>query len=620
LPAFLRTLAAEQPATPDEAASAAPELTPTAEILELDEDAISAWAGRAVFRQALDDLAGGPELLVEEGERMLLLSFPQRNITLRWPAGAGLNGLICSAKCNGPCRHAAAALLAFLIRHGRAAPALERVLAVPGGAPRSRTEVLTDVDATLSELVAIGFVRLSRANEERLRTLAVSAHGVDLPRLERALRALSDQVAWHVGRDVRAAGSELLSSAARTAALVQALQQATEPLPATLVGEHRSRYYDVGSLELVGAGAQQWRTRSGYAGLTVYFWDLAAQRWASWSDSRPLFNQRQPFEPIQRYRRERTWADAPAPAELCRSRLRLLRARRNREGRLSNAGSSQAMLFGAADLENIDFGTARFDDWAELRRKLAAGYNSGLAPGRPLDRLVLICPARWGAPDYNEQRQTLLRPVFDAQERGLLLALPHQADWAFATDTLEHWGPAEKQTWGILGFGSLTAAGIELLPVALLNRESGAALHCLTLDNATGSAGGSPANTPERTEPDPSTDDDPPDEETSTASSGSNLELLLDAALLQLTHLAEQGGAGQPSAEEQLQELAARMEQLGLRIVAEALQGLAGELAAGRRRLAPDERARARLILRAAYLLNLAREQIAPARALMMEV
>ena len=65
-------------------------------------------------------------------------------------------------------------------------------------------------------------------------------------------------------------------------------------------------------VDLVGLGAQQWRTRSGYAGLTVFFWDLAARRWATWSDSRPAYYASVQFDPAQRYSSEGAWPDAPA--------------------------------------------------------------------------------------------------------------------------------------------------------------------------------------------------------------------------------------------------------------------------------------------------------------------
>ena len=67
---------------------------------------------------------------------------------------------------------------------------------------------------------------------------------------------------------------------------VEALRVAlAHPKPA-LVGVHRSNYEKVGQIELIGLVARQWRTRSGYAGLTVYFWDRSANNWATGTEAR----------------------------------------------------------------------------------------------------------------------------------------------------------------------------------------------------------------------------------------------------------------------------------------------------------------------------------------------
>src|SRR5439155_24689993 len=93
-------------------------------------------------------------------------------------------------------------------------------------APRTRAEVRASALEATEDLVARGFSRLDRAVAERLRTLATSAHGVDLPRLERALRALGDEVARSVARDVSASDEVLLARAAFVHALARALERA----------------------------------------------------------------------------------------------------------------------------------------------------------------------------------------------------------------------------------------------------------------------------------------------------------------------------------------------------------------------------------------------------------
>ena len=71
------------------------------------------------------------------------------------------------------------------------------------GAPRSRTEVLQACQALLDDTLANGLSRLSTANQPRWATLAVSALGVNLPRLALLLRGIGDEAALVVARDAR---------------------------------------------------------------------------------------------------------------------------------------------------------------------------------------------------------------------------------------------------------------------------------------------------------------------------------------------------------------------------------------------------------------------------------
>ncbi|HEU4325452.1 MAG TPA: hypothetical protein VFS21_20070 [Roseiflexaceae bacterium] len=588
------------------------------QLLELDEAALVAWAGRAVYRQALDDLVSSPELEIDEGPQRIVMRFPQQNIAVRWLEGAGPRGSICSCRRPEVCRHRVAAVLLYRARHGVPLPGLEQaVLAATSGAPRTRAQVLASLGETLAELAAVGFVRLAEASEERLRTLAISAHGVDLPRLERALRALSDQVGWYVRRDVRASAEALLTAMAATAALAHAIERAGPSAPAALIGEHRSRYYEVGTLELAGMGAQQWRTRSGYVGLTVFFWDVTARRWTSWSDSRPDFHAGIRFDAAQRYRQAGPWEAAP-PEQLSRAQLRLSPARRNREGRLSSTGSARAVLLGASDPALLDLSGVAFDSWADLARHAAATQGSGLAEVRQADRLALVRPARWDEPRYDQLRQALVRPVYDRQGRALALVQPHHDNWPFAVDTLRLWDPAAAQTWGVLGSVLFQSGALELSPIALYSRQAdgGTAVVNLTLDRP-GVQAAAPPPVIDRPVPQPSedVDDEQPEALEDDRPADGGVARLLGAGLALLEQIAEQGGS-RADAEGQLRDLAARLRQIGMAICADRLDTLADQRAALRHSAAPDPRPAAHALLRAAYVLRLARDQLSLTQAL----
>ncbi len=631
---FLRAKAQEAPA--EEVPTPAEDAPRPDGLLQFTEANLVAWAGRPLYRQAADELAFGElEIGMETEGKNLLFRLPQYGQVVRALAGAGLDGVICSCKQFPTCKHAVAAVLFYQAQHGKPLPSSpEKLLAAKAGTPRTRDEVLSSVEHTLAEMLALGLARLSKTTEGRFLTLAISAHGVDLPALSQSLRTLGSYLSWQLERDVRASTPQLLTAAARTYALAFALGHAQGAPSPALVGEHRSRYYDIGNLELVGVGAEQWQTRSGYAGLSLYFWDVAARRWTSWSDVRPTIHANVYFYPQHRYLYEDMWEGAPAPVSTSRSQLRLSHAQRNKQGRLSSREKSQAFVTSTADLSSLALDAVRYDDWAKLAEHIAATRTSGFSESSPLDSLVIITPAAWEEAHYDQMTQTLIRPVRDAAGRILPLTLPHNADWSFAVDTLQAWKPEQYETWGILGNAFITGNGLEVRPISLLNRKAlprpinSSVLH-LTLDTLQANkptTTAKPATTTAAT-PAPATSEaggEPEDleeelaaEEAEVAGDHSAVGQLLRTASTELEQLAERGArASSPALESRLRDLAERLRQVGVATCAAALTAVAHHLEANRHQISPETEQIALALLRAYYLLRLALEQSAVTEAL----
>lgn len=604
------------------------------EIVRLEESDLVAWATRPLYRRALEDLILGDldisietEIVEQRARGIIVFRFPQLNVVARYVVGAGLAGMLCSCKRPVYCLHRVASILVYQSQHGKLlTEPTAGVLRAASGAPRTRHEVLNDVQRTIVELLALGSSRLSRATVQRLQTLAISAHGVDLPRLERSVRALASHAAWHVDRDVRASISALLAAATQTYALSVALADAGDLPSAGLVGEHRSRYFEVGTLELTALGAQQWRTRSGYAGLTLFFWDHTACRWSSWSDSRPAFSGSQPFQPQQRYSQEGMWDGTVSPSMISRSRLRLGSARRNRTARLSSHPATQLFVNGPARPESLPLEGARFDDWQALAQRIATLEATGLGEHQLLDSLVVVVPATWQAPVYDHLRQTLIRPVRDHVGRCLRLVLPYNEHWSFAVDTLQGWRPDDWGTWGVLGFARLTIDGIDLTPVALLNhRELPPPLTShilnLTLDQWNGAQPYiSPHPVP--TESVSPSDDDDDIEAVEAAPiqwehDGTAVGRVLRAALDELEQMAERGVATRQSeSEHNLAGLVNRLKMVGLEAAATALAAVVASSERSRHSVAIHPQESALCLLRCTYILRVAQHQLTLVQAM----
>lgn len=539
----------------ESAGAAAPLPSCAEEILAVDDAAFEKWASKAVLGRALDAVAGGLSVECEDGVPFVI-RIPVMNATSRWLPGAGLDGMLCTCHAPGACEHKAAAVLGFQVARGVRRVEISPVAAEePRGAPRTRAEILDSLGAVLAQIIALGLSRLSRAVEQRLRTLAVSAHGVDLPRLERLLRSLAEEVRLCVARDAHASAENLLAAAARAEALRCALARPK----ARHVGEHRSTYDRVGDIEIQGVGARRWQTRSGHEGVTVWFWDRSAKSWASWSSSRPVGTPG--FDPSAAFRAPGPWVGGTTPGDAVGRRLRLSGAFRNRQGRLSGREGTRVMTTAPADPLDIPDIITRWRDLADRARRAFAG---GLADRDERATAVLLKPTRWGAATFNALKQQSVRDVFDTDGRPVSLVVPFVPWTPGAVEAFESAdGAAVRLVFGHL---QLADGRISVEPATLLFDAGPRHLSLLTSAAPVPAASAPPA------------EEDDIEEESALPDGSGELGRFLQLAEATLSTIAE-SGASSPDDVPMLQDLAARASMRGIETLARAVTHAADALA-----------------------------------------
>ena len=536
----------------------------------LSDKELQKWAGKSLFQRAVKLLADHLETELDAGPP-LVIRLPSRNISCRWIPGGGVEGLICSCRSESVCEHVVAAVLAYQVFLGRRQiAAAEQMLEASSGTPRSRAEVIDSVGMVLRELIALGLPRLSTATVGRLTTLAVSAHGVDLPRLERDLKSLAEEIQLSLRRDAQSNSANLLLAAARCEALRTGLMyKPTAPL----VGQHRTQYQEVGQITLVGLGAQHWQSKGGYRGITVYFWDESRRNFATWSDSRPIDQLH--FDPVARFQSDGPWNGCSSPREASCNVLRLTGAFRNAHGRISGRPSTSALVLKPTSMENMPQAIV---DWTEIAQRCRRLFGSGLNDNFENLNLVVLSPERWQLGTYDPLRQELTRAIFDRRGRILQLWLPFTKENESAVEFLERHNPDGATV--VLGAIRLVAGCVRIQPISLLVQGH---VISLNLEKALGNTKLAVAgNRQEITEEDDDTGIwEPRDGETADAiavAGKTAIGRLLMAAQAEIEQMAE-SGTGVRRDLDLLNRAAARFEALGLSSCARPLLNLAKLLA-----------------------------------------
>lgn len=568
-----------------QASSASPEVSGDVidgvrkELLGYSADTLAKWAGKKAFNDAVATLRTDVRVEVEE-KGVVTVRIPDLNVECRYGPSGGLEGLIVSDGTADIRKAGVLAILAYQQFHGVKlevnADEAARLTDVQG-APRSRQEILSSTDKLLDEVLQLGLSHGSESLAQRASTLAVSALGVNLPRLSLALRAVADETRLICKRDAKANESALLSALGRVHALSAALQASGEnPAPA-LVGWHRTRYDEIGHLELHGLGAYQWTTRSGYDGLTVILWDNAGKRWQTWSESRPRHLQ-QDFKPSERYKQDGPWSGAASPEHISKGHFKLMKAKRNPAGRLSASAKSQAIALGMTEPETLDFGSYAFDSWAELRAHVSRQTPIGLNETGRLSDVVVLRPKHWGPPRFDSTLQVFSMELEDDKGDVVKAVLPFNEMNEPAIKFLERMDIRKQKAWSMVGKAWRQGFSIEVFPVSILcarGKDDSAVLNPFFDGEPLGkSVWQRIALVVRSDEEEEWTSDD--DEERS----GSLQHSLLDQCLTQMEDallvIAEAGCAHVPELTKQrVGEAAKRAKRLGLPLIGEITGGLA---------------------------------------------
>ncbi|MBX7219054.1 MAG: hypothetical protein K1Y36_03840 [Blastocatellia bacterium] len=471
-------------------------------LLQATVDVLTKLAGKKLVKSALELFSVSPEHAIHK-EAGIMVDLPTVNATVRFFPGQGLEGMLCSCKAREFCSHRVLAVLLYQKAAGvvlEGAAQAPRILQETGQAPRTRNEILVATKSLLAECLHTGICHLSEATEQRLVTLSVAAVGVHLPRLSHVLRGNSDELRLLLKRDAKADEARLFSLMARTFALCQALEKTGEGLGrADLIGKYRTTYDEVGTLELCGIGAYQWETKSGFAGLTVLFWDERSQRVHSWSEARPKY-QGTGFNPLQRLYQEGPWEGMLNPAQASRNRFKLMHARRNGQFRLSGSSGSRTILVGPTMPAKMNFEKLAYRSWKALAEKLATQTAIGLAEPNPLDEIVLAQPAVWGEREFDSVSQTFYWEIQDEEGLPLLLQVSYSDLEKQRITALEQLDPAALAATGVVCRAFRGLNGLRLYPISLLSEADGNQPSVINLGFSEGYQGAKPLN------PEPTTD------------------------------------------------------------------------------------------------------------------
>lgn len=497
------------------------------------------------------------EAQVEE-TAALTVRFAALNAEVIALPGAGLDGIIVKGPAERRRSQFAAAAL-WVVRRAAGIDWEPPASAKTTSVPAHRDGVLAATATLIEEAVATGLARLSPSMIDRFEALAVSARTAGLHRLDLVLQRIATQTGDWLHRRPHADLGQIFGELATAFALVHGA-------PRFAAGTARESYHEVGGLDLMGVAAWPWETPSGYQGLTLLFRDTTNDVWNTWSDARPKAFAGD-FSAVSRFTQSGPWDGVESPAQLARSRFRLMNAKRNRWGRLSSSAQTKVLITGPADPSHLP----ATDDW----RELDTGPAIGLRERDPRAAYHLVAPAAWLRQPFDPIAQALVWHLLDTHGSPLELRLAFDELARPAISYLESLGDSDLHGARLLVRCDRLQGRVVARPLALIRTG---AVNPLFFANAKAKAPG-----PIKQAPAPGPADDGEIEEvmpTNPTRLDSATASLAYAAISAVEWLAESGvRARHEQPFERLDELSKQAAQLGLSKLSTLLQPVSSSAA-----------------------------------------
>lgn len=308
------------------------------------------WA-EMMFRETFQ-----PKFVLEE-EAALIASFPEENITVRFLTAESVNDAICTCRADGICRHKAEAVYWYQKEKGilHETKQMNPLIIAP--------EKLFPFKEMIEQVVHFGLTRLTENTINEIEQLSVKARSLKLVKLENLFRKLATDIRLYRMKHASfqmASYRQTLSAIYEHIVLLERHRLQESP--------YRSEYYEIPPLILYAFGASGWQTKSGYVGVTYYFYNQEQEKWMTYTQSRPMFYEGMSTTPEILHEKQAPWGIAGKGYELSRSFFRLKQAKLNADFQLSSSSQTAGETDGKTNV--AEWQSLFLTSWEELLEKV----------------------------------------------------------------------------------------------------------------------------------------------------------------------------------------------------------------------------------------------------------
>lgn len=407
--------------------SSDPSSEPWEELKKIDIAALRKQAGKKLFEDTLRLIQDGWTADLTEGD-MLEATLNTENISVYFPRRNSLEGAVCKCGASGLCKHKLIAILSYLSSRKGELSSLEE-----GNSLSLLTDetlmLLEPADKFIIHLLDKGMISCGENEVEAAIQYSIRMETCGIGNLARLFRSLStdleNMLAKHVGFSQIVTFSTL-SRLHNTMRLILSNRQ-DKHLLSQLIENTRSDYYTTPIGHFIALGACPWQTRSGYFGITAYFFYQEKQAICTYTVSMAdYYEQTEALADMdnlsRQYQKSGHWGGSVSLAALSHAEFTLRNFKLNSQNRLSSSSQTQCELTGTVDSKNITLlSELPLFSGVAMESEMKYDYFQKKQP----PRLVLVPFTRLADADFNHTEQKLFLTLEGKETDGIEIMLSY---------------------------------------------------------------------------------------------------------------------------------------------------------------------------------------------------
>ncbi|AKA68159.1 SWIM zinc finger family protein [Clostridium scatologenes] len=341
---------------------------------------------------------------------------------------------ICSCKSKELCVHKAEALILYKLEKGylkleKLKDSIENELLFNKDEMKKAAVKLRQ---TIEDIFITGLSRTPITILDKLNSTAVICHNYELPNFEKSIRDIREEFLLYFNKNASFTAKNLLNKLTNLYTRTISMENIEDLNKlSSLVGEFKSSYYEIPPVELHGFGAEKWKSKSGYEGITYYFLENKRKQIYTYTHAIPTYYDNVKVK--RNFNEAAPWELNCSVQELSKITFKLVHGKINSANRISSSSESKGTIIDKSYFSKLNVENFTYDNWQQLLEKIFLNDNEK----NENYNLVFLNINEFGESNFDNITQEFSLPIYDKEKNVCKILVKFSSESKKIIRTLE---------------------------------------------------------------------------------------------------------------------------------------------------------------------------------------